>query len=132
METPVKKHKILIVDDEPSILNALVDKFTREGYIVLNAKDGEEGVEVALRAQPDIILLDIVMPNMDGLAMMKKVRAAGEWGKQVPIILLTNLSADEERIFESITRDEPAYYLVKSNWNLTDVVEKVREALKTK
>ncbi len=123
------KNTILIVEDEMSQRKALVDKFTREGFHVLEAHDGEEGLMVALREQPHIILLDIVMPKMDGMTMLKTLRQRGEWGARVPVILLTNLSADDDKIMKGIDADEPAYYLVKSNWSINDVVEKVRERL---
>lgn len=123
-----KSKKILIIEDEQDLQEALVDKLTREGFSVLAAKNGEEGLKVALAARPDLILLDIVMPVMDGMTMMQKLREENEWGKNVSIILLTNLSATDE-IISGIVEDEPAYYLVKSDWKIEDVVKKVRETL---
>lgn len=124
--------KILVieeVEDDKSLRNVLHDKFALEGFSVLEAKDGEEGLTTALREHPDLILLDIVMPKMDGLTMLKKLRQTNEWGKKVPIILLTNLSADDDKINQAITDNEPAYYLVKSNYTIEDLVEKIRERL---
>lgn len=108
---------------------ALVDKFTREGFQVVSARDGEEGLNTALKEKPDIILLDVVMPKMDGMTMLKKLRQQNEWGKSIPVIMLTNLSADDDKIMKGITEDLPAYYLVKSNWAINDVVDKVKERL---
>jgi DNA-binding response OmpR family regulator len=124
--------KILVieaVEDDATLRNALRDKFTAEGFKVIEARDGEEGLSTALSLRPDLILLDIIMPKMDGITMMKKLRAHNEWGKSVPIILLTNLSADDEKINWAIAKDEPAYYLVKSNWTISDLVGKVKERL---
>ncbi len=123
------KKTILLVEDEASQRKALAEKFTREGFSVLEAKDGVEGLAVALKAQPDLILLDIVMPKMDGMTMLKKLRQKNAWGKTVPVILLTNLSADSEDINKGIAENEPAYYLVKSDWSINDVVAKARERL---
>jgi OmpR family response regulator RpaB len=123
------KNKILIVEDDDSLRRVLCDKFTLEGGNILEAKDGEEGLEIALREHPDIILLDIVMPKMDGLTMMKKLRETNDWGKVVPIIMLTNLGADDEKINWAIAQNEPAYYLVKSNYSISDLVDKVKERL---
>ena len=128
MEETTKK-KILIIEDENSQRKALMEKFTREGFTVLEARDGEEGLRVALKEQPHIILLDIVMPKMDGMTMIKKLRQENDWGKSVPVILLTNLSSDDDKINKMITENEPAYYLVKSNYLLSEVVEKVKERL---
>lgn len=123
------KKKILIIEDEVSQRKALVDKFIREGFSVLEARDGEEGLRVALKEQPNIILLDIIMPKMDGMTVMKKLRQENEWGKKVPIILLTNLSSDDDKTMNRIKEDSPAYYLVKANLKIGDLVEKVKEQL---
>jgi DNA-binding response OmpR family regulator len=130
MEQSPNKQRILIVEDDLPVLGALVDKLTREGFEALQAKDGEEGLSVANQEHPDLILLDIIMPKMDGLTMMKKLRAASDWGKSVPIIILTNLTADDESINKGITEGEPSFYLIKTNWSMSDVVERVRESLK--
>lgn len=122
-----KNKKILIVEDEPSLRKLLMDIFVKEGFEVSEAADGSVGLEVALKEKPDLILLDIIMPRMDGITMCERLRE-DEWGKEVPIILLTNL-AEEEKIAEA-HRQGVYDYLVKSDWKLTDVVEKVKDRLK--
>ncbi len=119
--------KILIVEDERDMRQALVDELTYNGFETLEAKNGKEGLESALKDHPDLILLDIVMPEMDGMTMMQKLRESEE-GKKIPIVLLTNLSATD-KILEGIVRDEPSYYLVKSDWNIQGVVAKVKDML---
>ncbi len=121
--------KILIVEDEEDIREALVDELRSAGFETLEGKNGKDGLEVALREHPDLILLDIVMPVMDGMTMMKTLRK-DSWGKQASIILLTNLSAND-KIIEGIVEDEPLYYLVKSDWKISDVVTQIREKLST-
>jgi len=111
------------------INKAYTEELRDEGFIVVTAANGKEGLDLALSEKPDLILLDILMPVMDGLTMMSKLRERGPYGKNVPIILLTNLAAGEDKIMKAITKDEPAYYLVKSDWNLSGVVEKIRERL---
>ncbi|OGY72538.1 MAG: hypothetical protein A3E05_00230 [Candidatus Jacksonbacteria bacterium RIFCSPHIGHO2_12_FULL_44_12] len=120
------KKTILIIEDERSLREALRDKLTREGFSTLEAKNGEEGLDVALREHPELILLDIVMPVMDGMTMLKQLRE-NAWGKNVKIIILTNLS-DIEKIADSV-KNEVYDYLVKTDWKLEDVVTKVRERL---
>lgn len=122
-----EKKKVLVVEDEPSTRQALKEKLTLSGFDIIEAKDGEEGLEIALRETPDLILLDILMPRMDGMVMMKKVRET-DWGKNIPIVVLTNLSADE-KITAGVVLDEPAYYLMKTDWPIEGVVEKIRSAL---
>ncbi len=120
--------KILIVEDEELMLKTLVERFNKEGYQVLAAPDGEIGLKMALDEQPDIILLDIVLPKVDGMTLMRRVRETNLWGKEVPIILLTNLNADDN-ITEAVTKEKPAYYLVKTDWTMDKIVEKVKERL---
>lgn len=117
---------ILVVEDEISLLKALEDKFTLEGFDVIKARNGEEGLEVALKNHPDIILLDIVMPKMDGITMIKKLREDA-WGRDAKIILLTNLSSPEA-ITEAIQHNV-FDYLVKTNWKLESIIEKVKTML---
>ncbi|OGD38456.1 hypothetical protein A3J02_02290 [Candidatus Azambacteria bacterium RIFCSPLOWO2_02_FULL_46_11] len=118
---------ILIVEDDRALSLTLKDNFEKEGFGIILAKDGVEGLKFALEQKPDLILLDIVMPNMDGMTMMRKLRDDVR-GKKVPIILLTNLEADDA-IMKGVIRDEPSYYLVKANWKMEDVIEKVKERL---
>lgn len=119
---------ILIVEDEQDLREALADKLTREAFTVLEAKNGKEGLDKALGEHPDLILLDIVMPEMDGMTVLRKLRE-DTWGKTVPVILLTNLSATEESIIEEMVKYAPSHYLVKSDWKIKDVVEKIKETL---
>lgn len=126
MNIQAKKQSILIVDDEVSLRNALSDKLRHEGFIVLEAKNGEEGLDVALHNHPDLILLDIVMPVVDGITMLKNLRG-DEWGRDVKVIMLTNLDGNG-KVADAIvwgTQD----YLVKSDWKLEDVVAKIRKRL---
>jgi CheY-like chemotaxis protein len=120
------KQKILVIDDEPTLITAIVDKFTREGFEVLTAANGQEGLKTALKKHPDLILLDIIMPVMDGITMLSQLRK-NLWGKNVKVILLTNLS-DPGNAGE-IIRKSVSGYLIKSNWKLVDVVKQVKEKL---
>lgn len=126
--------KILIVEDEESLLNVLSDEFTERGFEVIGAQDGAEGLSRALREQPDVILLDIIMPVMDGITMMQWLRKENEWGEKVPIILLSNLTPNADAL-ESIEklREEGGQsnlrYVQKSEWMLSDVVDAVQEQL---
>lgn len=121
--------KILVVEDEPDMRQALAESLTHEGFEVIEASNGGEGLEEAISRHPDLIILDILMPKVNGMEMMKKLRQNSAWGKGVPIIMLTNLSVDDN-ILKGIVEDQPSYYFVKSDWRIPDVIEKVRELLK--
>lgn len=120
---------ILVVEDEPDMRHALVESLRHEGFEALEASNGGEGLEEAISRRPDLIILDILMPKMDGMEMMKKLRQYNIWGRKVPIILLTNLSAND-KIIQRIVEDQPSYYFVKSDWKIPNVIEKIREMLK--
>lgn len=124
-----EKVKILVVEDEKIISKTYAQQLNDEGFLVLTAGNGQEALQVALSEKPDLILLDILMPVMDGLTMMSQLRKKNSYGKNVPIIILTNLSANEERLMRAVVDDQPAYYLVKSDWNLSQVVEKIKKCL---
>ena len=124
-----KKQTILIVEDELPLLKVYADRFSEEGFLVLKASNGQEGLDIAMKEKPDLILLDILMPIMDGLTMMQKLRENKIWGKTVPIILLTNLSADEKRIKKLVDENRPAYYLVKLDWSLSAIIQKAKMAV---
>ncbi len=120
-----KSLSILIVEDEHALLQVLADKFGREGFLALTAPDGQAGLEAALKHKPDVIVLDIIMPSMDGLQMLKKLRE-NKWGQNVPVLILSNLS-EPEYTEEILNSDPNVSYLIKSNWGLDDVVKKVKE-----
>ena len=89
------KKKILIVDDEPNIVRTVADRLKISGYEVVTASDGQEGVERACRDRPHLILLDIVMPQLDGHAAFERLRQMDET-KSIPIIMLTARSQVED------------------------------------
>jgi DNA-binding response OmpR family regulator len=118
--------KILIVEDEVILLEALEKRFSNENYEILTALDGEAGLRTALKKHPDLILLDIIMPKMDGMSMLLKLRQ-DKWGKTVPVMLLTNLN-EAEKVEEAV-KAGVSDYLVKSDWHIDEVVAKVRRKL---
>lgn len=121
-----KKNKVLIVEDEGSLRDAMKDKLNHDGFEVIVAKNGEEGLERALNDHPDMIILDIVMPKMDGLTMLKNLREDG-WGKTSKVIMLTNLS-DNAKVAEAMQNDTFDYF-VKSDIKMEEIVEKIKEKL---
>ncbi len=86
--------KVLVVDDESSIVNIISYNLKKEGYEVITAEDGEEGLELALSEKPDLILLDIMMPKMDGYEVCRKVREKSN----VPIIMLTARADEVDKV----------------------------------
>lgn len=119
---------VLVVEDETDIREALRDVLLEANYHVLEARNGKEGVDTALRSHPNLILLDLLMPEMDGMTALKHIRADA-WGANVPVLILTNLNATEERLVEDIVTHKPLEYLIKADWKIYDVVEKIKRIL---
>ena len=121
--------RILIIEDEEPILSALTDKTRQTGFAEpLAARNGEEGLALALKEHPDLLLVDILMPKMDGITMVKKLREDA-WGKSAKVVILTNFDTTDETL-RDVAIIEPSFYLLKSNWGIDDVMVKIKEVLK--
>lgn len=121
------KKKILIIEDEATLQKALSEFLSLEGFEVLNALDGEIGIQKAKAEIPDMILLDIILPKKDGYEVIEDLKRE-EKTKNIPIILLSNLgsSEDVEKAFSlGVTN-----YLVKADYKLEDIAKKIKEMLK--
>lgn len=118
---------ILIVEDEAPMLEALSKKFSNAGFAVISAVDGADGLEKALKEKPDLVILDILMPKMNGMEAMRHIRADNKWGKDVPIIILTNFN-DPDNLAEA-AKCEVFNFLVKTDWHLDDIVGLVKQKL---
>ncbi len=118
--------KVLIVEDEQAYIRLLRDKLASR-YQIIDARNGKKGLSLALKEKPDLILLDIRMPVMDGLSALKELRK-DKYGKTARVILLTNLEAND-KIIGQVTKDLPAYYFVKSDVGLEDILKKIDELL---
>jgi len=119
-------YKILIVEDEGPLREVLEERFDNEGFKVFIAKDGAEGLMTALKEEPDIILLDIIMPQVDGLTMLKQLRA-NDKGARTRVIVLTNVN-DSKEVHEALLAGATDF-LVKSDWAISDLVDSVKHQL---
>lgn len=121
--------KILIVEDEPAQANVLKERFMKEGFSVTVAQNGIEGLERAVTGHPDVILLDIILPAMDGLTMLHRLRA-DEWGSAAKVVVLTALTANDLTDIKSNSIDLD-YFLMKADWTLDGIVSVVKKRLET-
>jgi CheY-like chemotaxis protein len=121
--------KILIVEDEQILLNSLVEKFSEENFEVLTATNGIDGLDKALKHHPDIILLDILMPKMNGLTALKKLRL-DTWGSHAKVVILTNVN-DNEKIAEAMKAglNSSFIYLLKTDQTLESIFEEVKKII---
>lgn len=118
---------ILIIEDEPTLQKTMSLALTQEGYDVKNALDGEIGLKLARELKPDLILLDLILPKVDGFEALEDLKN-NDITKEIPIIVLTNLESTQE--IERALVMGATTYLVKANYDLKDIIEKIKETLK--
>ncbi len=118
--------KILLIEDEAALQKTLGKALMNLGYDVKSALDGELGLRLAKEEKPNLVLLDLILPKMHGLDVLKNMRDQDET-KEIPVVILTNLEnmAEVERAIEL----GATTYLVKSNYNLEEVVNKIKKVL---
>jgi two-component system chemotaxis response regulator CheY len=124
----VTQKKVLIVEDEKVLADALEIKFQHENFAVLKAENGQIGLEMIQANKPDAVLLDLMMPVMDGKTMLHKLRAIPEF-KYLPVVVLTN-AGDVENIKQTKQYDNASAFLIKSNINPEDAINIVKELLR--
>lgn len=117
---------VLIVEDEAVMLEALYDAFHLRGIPVLKAINGAEGLKVAIERCPEIILLDLLMPVMDGFTMLERLRR-DSWGKNAKVMILTNFSSDEVRY--KAAKYNVLDFLVKTDHGIEDIIARVKRVL---
>ncbi len=120
------KKKILIIEDDAMIRSMYQTKLEQEGYIVMLADNGGQGLEMALKEKPDLVILDVIMPQMDGFSVLREMRLADSL-KKTPIILLTNLGTTEDR--KKGEHYGATDYLVKADLTPAQISEKIKEYL---
>lgn len=121
-----KQSLLLLVEDDLPIINVLKERLAQEDLELLIAKDGEEGLKMALKTHPDLILLDIIIPKMGGLLMLEKLRE-DSWGKKVKVMVLTNLSNIESE--KKAIKHKVIDYITKTNCSLISLIKKIKKNL---
>jgi DNA-binding response OmpR family regulator len=121
------RKKILFIEDESALQKTFGDFLEREGFELISALDGEAGLKLAEKETPDLILLDLILPKMEGIEVLKKLKENSKT-KDIPVIILTNLD-DFEKLEKSLELGVKAY-LVKTDFTLEEVLQKIKEELK--
>ncbi len=123
------KKTILIVEDDLMISSIYKSKFEMDGFIVVVANNGAEGIELAKKEKPDIIMLDIILPQVDGFSVLEKIKKDKQT-KLIPVIMLTNLSTEEDA---AKGKELGAIdYLIKASLTPKQISEKIKQYLKIK
>lgn len=119
--------KVIIIEDEVMLAEALEVKFQNAGFTVFKAGNGQEGLQTIQTQKPDIVLLDLMMPIMDGKTMLRKLREIPEC-KELPVFILTN-AGDVDNMRETTTFYGAKEFIVKSNVDPSQIVDTVKHKL---
>jgi DNA-binding response OmpR family regulator len=124
-----KSKKILVAEDEIAMREIVVDKLQSAGFSVVQAENGLVAVEVLEKDKPDLVLLDLMMPELDGFGVLEKIRASKDKGLvETPVIILTNLWSKEEII--KTKKLGVSAYIIKAYMTTEEILDKVKEVLK--
>ncbi|MCA9359069.1 response regulator [Candidatus Kaiserbacteria bacterium] len=115
--------RILVIEDEPDIREAIAEALTQAGFTTFTAENGQAGLQTALAEKPDLILLDIIMPIMDGHQTLTKLRQ-DPWGQNAKVIMLTSM--DDVQNIGAAHEGKIAGYIIKAHASLDEIVNKVR------
>lgn len=118
--------KILFIEDESALQKAVTSALLQEGYDVRSAVTGEAGLALAKKELPNLILLDLVLPERDGFSVLEELKKDPATGG-IPVIIMSNLESSED-VEKALARGATTY-LVKMNYKLEDVVEKIKQTL---
>lgn len=119
--------KILFIEDDPGLQKALCEALKSAGYEITSALDGEEGLRLAQRNIPELILLDLILPKKDGFEVLRELKSDSRTSS-IPVIVLTNLEGNQE--IQKALEHGAASYLIKTNYSLSEVIEKIGEIFK--
>lgn len=119
--------KILIVEDDPNFVFILKEKFSAEGFSVLTAQDGKEGLSAIEREKPDLVISDVLLPLLDGVDMAKKAR---QKSSELPVIFLTNVKDPSSSY--GAKKIKNVDYIIKSDVRLDDILAIAKKRLKIK
>ena len=123
---PIKKKKILVIEDDSLLANILINSIVREGFEAFNVLDGLQAIDTAKKLQPDLILLDLILPGLDGFEVLRQLKADNNL-KKVPVFIISNLdSISDVRSAKVLGAEE---YFIKANTNVKNIVKAVSNRL---
>lgn len=120
-------HKILIVEDDNFLRELIRRKLLKEGFEVSEALDGEDGLKKIKKEKPDLVLLDIILPMLDGFEVLARLKGDAEV-KDIPVVILSNLGQKDE--VERGLKLGAVDYLVKANFTPSEIIAKLKKLLK--
>ncbi len=119
--------KVLVIEDDKFLRELISQKLQKEGFLISQAIDGEEGFKKIKEENPDLILLDLILPSMDGFEVLEKIKQDGITSK-IPVIILSNLGQKDD--VEKGLKLGAVDYLIKAHFTPREIIEKIKNILK--
>ena len=119
--------KILVIEDDKFLRELIARKLSDDGFVIIEAMDGEEGIKKVKEEKPDLILLDLILPSIDGFEVLSQIKK-DENLKSIPVIILSNFGQREE--VEKGLKMGAVDYLIKAHFTLGEIIEKMKNILK--
>lgn len=123
---PKDQKKILIIEDDKFLRELIVQKLTKEGFEIAEAIDGEKGLKKTKEGRPDLILLDLILPGIDGFKVLSQIKEDPVLA-EIPVIILSNLGQKED--VEKGLNLGAVDYLIKAHFTPAEIIEKIKKAL---
>ncbi len=118
--------KILLIEDDPNLSHSLKEFIEKEGFACAAVFDGESGIQAALQENPDLIMLDLILPKKSGFEVLSEIKQQDKL-KSIPVIVLTNL--EDEKDIEKVMSLGADSFLVKANYSLEEIVKKIKDRI---
>jgi DNA-binding response OmpR family regulator len=119
--------KILIVEDDKFLRELIAQKILRENYDIIEAVDGESGFKAVKEGKPDLVLLDLILPGIDGFEVLSRIKADPEIS-QIPVIILSNLGQKED--IDRGLKIGAVDYMIKAHFTPAEIIAKIKSVLK--
>jgi len=120
-------NKILVIEDDKFLRELISQKLVKEGYDIAEATDGEKGIEAVKKEQPSLVLLDLILPGIDGFEVLARIKSDPE-ASEVPVIILSNLGQKDD--IEKALKMGAIDYLIKAHFTPAEIIEKIRGVMK--
>lgn len=121
------KKTVLVIEDDNALRKVLVDRMRAEGWLITEVSDGRDGLTSAIEKHPNVILLDLMLPQMDGITLLEELRK-DEWGKDAKVVVMSNLMKGVG-LMEKARMYKVADYVEKADMSLDLIIEKIKKLL---
>lgn len=125
-ETSSKKNTVFVVEDDKFLRELLISKLIAEGFSITSATDGKEALRSLSQPIPDLVLLDLILPDVSGFEVLEKMKSLDQW-KPVPVIVLSNL--DQKEDMDRARALGASDFMIKANFSLNEIIARIKKVV---